>query len=490
MYKVLIVDDEASASNYTKQIIEKKCPEYTICGTAEDGAQALEMVKKNRPDVIISDIRMPVMDGILLSEAISKMDPNIIMVLVSGYQEFEYAQKAIRAGVREYLLKPIKPKALQNLLARLSPQINQYYYEKRIELFNRLVMKNEQVSKNEIETAFENGRYFALFLRRKGLPKRFLTDNCAPIYSLVNEQIFIYGRDEMEALYLIHEKYLFNESISEFSCRIMERFREDGDYITCIKYSKSFFINELPVIFKLLHRSLDLGIVIGQSQIIGVDECHEINYQIKKDEEEILKGTEYYIKYKDIHRLEKNIDRHFSLWQKEKCNQMHVEKQLSYIFYLLNKAYDIKEYQEIMYALDEAFAYVEDLDELKDIVLQLIRQFAPLDKREVFADKDELFNSIIEYMKNHLNEEITLIKVCRKFGVSQTSLNRMFRSKKQSSFVNYLVHLRIEQAKEILRMEPTLYIKDVAARVGYKDQFYFSRLFRSIVGKSPSEFIS
>ncbi|WP_070042101.1 response regulator transcription factor [Robinsoniella peoriensis] len=490
MYKVLIVDDEASASNYIKQIIDKKCLEYSVCGIAEDGLQALKMVQENRPDLIISDIRMPVMDGILLSEAVSKNDPDILLVLVSGYQEFEYAQKALRAGVSEYLLKPVKPRALQNLLTKLVTNLNHYYYEKRIEMFNRIVMKDEHVSNQEIESVFASGRYYALLMRKKGLPKRFLTDSGVPIYSLANEQFFIYGRDEMEAFYLIHEKYLFHENISEFTFHIMERFQEVGDYITCIKYPKSFSILELPTILKLLHRNLDWGIVIGENQIIEADRNCEYYSQIGEEEKEIFERIEYFIRYKDINKLEKILDCHFNLWHKEKRNQMYLEKQINHIFYLLNKVYEIKEYQEIIYALDEAFSYVESLNELKEIVIQLIRQFAPEDKREVFDDKEELFNNIVHFLKNHLNEEITLVKICKKFGVSQTSLNRMFHNQKQTSFGNYLVQLRIEHAKEILQREPGLYIKDVAERVGYKDQFYFSRLFRSIVGISPSEFIN
>lgn len=489
MYKVLIVEDEASAANFIKQIIEKKCPNYQLIAVAANGREALEKIEQIQPDVVISDIRMPVMDGIQLVEKISRIYPEIFVVLVTGYQEFEYAQKALRAGVSEYLLKPVKPKELQQLMENLAVEIDRIYYEKRIKVFQQLVKQEKDIKKSEVEACFEAGKYYALLLRKKGLPKRFSAQDGIPIYSLANEQFFIYGRDEMEVLYLIHAKYLFEESFDEFVKRIFNRFCDTGSYSTCIQYGHTFEIMELPKVIKKLYRSLNSGIVIGKDQIICSDNKSDYD-QVGEAEKMLCERIEYYIRYKETYKMKEILSALFELWREDERTQIYIEKQMDHIFYELGMVYDNKEqFEETVYALEEAFFYAEDLNDLQEVVMQMIQQFDPQGQVEKNDDKEELFQEILIYLENHMHEEITIPKICSRFGVSQTSLSRMFRRKEQCSFSNYLMRLRIECAKRVMDQDKEVFVKDVAERVGYKDQFYFSRIFRSIVGKSPSEYL-
>lgn len=490
MYRVMIVDDEACASNFIKQIIEKKCPGYEIAGIAENGKQALERISVWQPDVVISDIRMPVMDGIELVERLSKEHPNLFLVLVTGFQEFEYAQKALRAGVSEYLLKPVKLSEMVKLMEALSDRLDRLYYERQIRIFNDIVNHKENFAVSKLKQWFEPGEYCAVLIRKKGLPKRFSTQNSVAVYSMENEKFFMYGRDEMEALYLINKKYLFNQTFDEITQRIIDRFTDQNAYITCIKEGQVFLIEDLPKIVHHLYRKLDWEIIIGKNQIISA--CRECNCEIQTGELEhpLIEKMVYYIKYKELHKLRKVISSLFDLWEREKRTQMYVEKQVEYIFYLLNNAYNIADqYQEMGITLAEAFAYVENMKELKEVVMQIIMQLAPDSQIEQIDNKTELFREILNYLDAHIHEEITLVRICRYFGISQTSLSRLFRNQKGCSFSNYLTKQRIGQAQRIMDNEPDIFIKDVAERVGYKDQFYFSRIFRSVVLMSPSEYM-
>lgn len=107
MFRVLVVDDEPSALDYICNIIKLKCPSLAIAGTAENGKDGLNKYRQLAPDLVISDVKMPVMGGLEMVKAIKEEDGDAQIVLVSGYQEFEYVKAALRYGVSDYVLKPM-----------------------------------------------------------------------------------------------------------------------------------------------------------------------------------------------------------------------------------------------------------------------------------------------------------------------------------------------------------------------------------------------
>ncbi len=138
MYRVLIVDDEPVIRKGLSKIIEQFDATMTSIRSSENGIQALEMIKEEQPDFLFTDIRMPRMDGLSLCEEVSKAYPDIQMVVISGYSDFQYAQKSLMYGVKEYLLKPITKKqvqgVLQKLIANLSKKSNPSVYLSMVKL--------------------------------------------------------------------------------------------------------------------------------------------------------------------------------------------------------------------------------------------------------------------------------------------------------------------------------------------------------------------
>lgn len=129
MYKVIIVDDEQSMSRSLKKIITSGNLEFKVVGEADDGKQALLLIEKNNPDLVITDIRMPRMDGLKLTERIKKEYGHIEVIIVSGYDQFSYAQKALRFGVNDYLLKPIIPSDVIKILKRLADKLHKNQHD-------------------------------------------------------------------------------------------------------------------------------------------------------------------------------------------------------------------------------------------------------------------------------------------------------------------------------------------------------------------------
>lgn len=124
MFRLLLVDDEPSATEYLATIIQKYLPEFEVAAIAENGAEAIKALSTQPCDIVVSDISMPVMDGLALMETLQRSWPWVRCVLVSGYQDFAYAQQAIRYGVSDYLLKPVSYKEFGQVLQKLAVRID------------------------------------------------------------------------------------------------------------------------------------------------------------------------------------------------------------------------------------------------------------------------------------------------------------------------------------------------------------------------------
>jgi YesN/AraC family two-component response regulator len=120
MIRVLLVEDEPASADYLASVVRRELPEMELAGTCENGEEALALMRKSRVDIVITDIKMPVMDGLQLAEAVRGAFPLIPVVIISGYERFEYAKTALRFGVSDYLLKPVKPAEMRDCLRRLA----------------------------------------------------------------------------------------------------------------------------------------------------------------------------------------------------------------------------------------------------------------------------------------------------------------------------------------------------------------------------------
>ena len=205
MYRVLVVDDEPLAQKSVCSIIDKRSKNYRVVDTAENGQEALEKARNLVPDLIICDIKMPLMSGVELSSVIREELPEICFIIISGYQDFEFARSAIRSGVTDYLLKPIVPAELLKTLKYTETKISEIHYRERNRIL-RALGNGESVDMAKLERYMPDEEYYGAIIRTNGLPRRFSMDRRREIYSDIYENYMIFGRDEMESLYLIPGK--------------------------------------------------------------------------------------------------------------------------------------------------------------------------------------------------------------------------------------------------------------------------------------------
>lgn len=485
MYKVLIVEDEPISIQYVKKIIELKMSSFEVCGTAENGCEALVWIQTHPVDVLVSDVMMEEMNGIERVSTVHERYPDVVSIIISGYQDFEFVQGAIRAGVCDYLLKPINPEEMQKLFVQIKKRLDRNYYMKRNRILHQLSLHNDRpVDLKELARVFQGRRYYAAIIRKNGLISRFVRHAEEEIYSMQDEQIIIYGRDGMEMLYIYPEELI----VMGFPAIMNKAFykqQDEGVFLTMVLKEEPFEIEELPDVMKELYRTLDRVIVIGVEQKIILGQQIWENKSDKSDKQ--FDQVMYQVKSKDIQGALKKLEALFSTWQEEKVPQFYVEEKIRYLFYEMLSMGILEKYNE--YLFDDVFSNVVNMQELCGNICEFICQNLVTKSLGKNQDKREVFQKTTDYMSNHLSESLSVQSICKQFGISQATLNRLFRSFAGKSYNSYLTDLRINKSRELFEEYPDAYIKDVAAAVGYGDQFYFSRLFRSVTGVSPSEYI-
>ncbi|MCL2841129.1 MAG: response regulator [Defluviitaleaceae bacterium] len=488
MYKVVVVDDEPVALNHVCNIIKKKCPTFEVIGMAGSATEAIRLIETHIPDLVITDIHMPGMNGISLSTWIKEHFPEILTIIVSGYSEFEYAKKALKTGVSEYLLKPLTPPEMIATMNVIENKLKHKFYIKRNNLI-RALCNNENIEARLINKYFAAGKYYVAIVRKNGLPRRFERRSGFEIFSNEEENFYLYGRDEFESLYLIPEIFFNRYNYKKMIERLFDSTKSEQFYITLLTSAKTFELEKISETIANLYRCLNERIVIGANQLLYIETLEPFLVNNTK-EREAFEKLEHALRIKDTRRLFAELNNIFSLWEKHGFNQIYIEGRIKYLLQIIMNVWVVNiDKAHVEYLIDDVFFDSVNMGELRENTIDIIKLCFPELKSGLQDDKDQLFDTIIRYIKNNLAESISISKVCKEFGVSQTMLSRMFRKNLDTSFNNYITVTRINQAKQLMKSNENTFIKDIALQVGYTDQFYFSRIFRTVTGTSPKQYM-
>ena len=486
MFRVVAVDDEPSALAFLCQIVEKRCLGFEIVGRASNGRECLDMLEEARPDVVLSDIKMPVMDGIALAKAMHEAHPEVPLLLISGYQEFDYARSALKYGVYDYLLKPLVPSQLAEVFSRLREELEQRWMERRNRVLKRLYTQ-ETVDAGELELCFPGKAYNCVLARRNGLPKRFAQGLAPEAYEAVGDSISMFGRDEMERIYLCPA----GVDIVAFAQDIVRRHGEGGDYCTAVCMSAPFPIEMLPNALRRLCRALEETTVLGITQVFSIDWAESPVRSREGEDGGDFGAFEHYLKTGDAARARREFERLMREWEAARIPQLTLERRLRFVLFLCSRMDSAKHLKDVgEHLLDDAFYHIVTMAEMRDYMEELIFPEAGSGAADTpRMDSPEQFERIRGYVLANLAEPLSLDSLGRHFGISQSYISKMFRKYEDRSFNTFLTETRMERACAILRAQPEMLVKDAALMVGYADPYYFSRCFRAYTGMSPRDYV-
>lgn len=535
MLKVFLVEDEIVMREGIKNNIPWEKEGFEFVGEASDGELAYPMIRNLCPDIVITDIKMPFMDGLELSRLIKKEFPNIKIIILSGYDEFDYAKEAIKIGVTEYLVKPISSQklleAVKDIGARIEKEneknkyLEQFKEEmKEMELHEKEKFLHEILSaQSSIPELLEKGERLGirlaagiyniiLFVLRcpdeDGYSKD-VSEAESRIMDLVEQETDIYmfsrGVDGVEFLLLGEKEESFKAKREDFIHQLLHIVSEyEGlQYFGGIG-STVHRLREIAESYDTASRALSYRYLLPYNQVIEDGQMGDMLLHQDTDEDISLKGL-------DMGKIDRRILQsfltkglleevsHFVEDYFDSLGSKNVESNLFRQYITSDMYFGIAAFvEELGFESDKIIEQFGDfkaiaevlstVEKTKEYLVKMIRQAIAL--RDNFSMKK--YGSLIGEAKKYIEEnfdteDISLNSVSAHVNISASHFSSIFSQEEEITFIEYLTGLRMNKAKKLLRCS-SLKSSEVGFAVGYKDPHYFSYLFKKTQNCTPKEY--
>ncbi len=499
MYKVLVVEDSKPIARNIVSIVKSVRRRFEIAGVAYNGDEALEKARGQRIDILVTDIKMPKMDGLELIDRVKKSNPFVKCIIISGYGDFEYTKQAIKLQIHEYLLKPIDAKELENALDKAADTIEKEQAAKHENYIYKLI---NQVNTNNDETFITGFDKFALIIIRVGISRKgpFILDK-KNIYDCMKG---LYSEDSLwvtdtayasEKVIVINADRLSSHGINRLASGLFQNIKALYAQINIMVGPVVCGINKLHEKYEELSNVFSIGIVMEKSQLMEGEALHQTI-----DMNGIFSYTEFlgnkfglFIKNRQSHLFRSELERCFKEW-KDKSYPFIVVKRI--IMMLLDKFYQaIEEKDESVYIDTEqevdqmfysAFTYSELLENVWGAFEKL---FARLKKDRILPAK-ELIDDMKTYFQANIYNNVTMQELTYRYGMSSSYINRVFKKYCDYTPMDYFMERKIEEAKKMMDADKEILFKEISDILGFNDQHYFSKVFKAYTGYSPTEYKS
>lgn len=508
MYRIIFIDDEAITLNLLQNAIYWEKYNIEICGMASDGEEGIELVRQVKPDIIITDIRMPEMNGIALSVAIRQSNRNIKIILLSAYAEFQYAQTAIQYQISDYLLKPLDEDKLEETIARIVQEIEQ---EKSI---------SKSLSNYRFENAEKQLQQYLIHIQdhhfpisQQKVPAEVLEyfANCDHLLDVISAEP---TQDVKDYSYIETISQFFKNQLgagigiavispielvalisgSEFQweiSQIPQALRQQGQpvRIGISPINKPF---DLAEAYKRAETALDQAFYSGEAACSYLDSFHfseHLTIAPSAFEHQIVELVE-----------QGKCDELISMFQTQLSDMFlkQVYPSLIYEFIL-----DVFTWIKIAVAKQYKNNYLSDLytierhqlqlcatkEDLLSFVISLLENAG----RAVQKYLSENTNYYVvrrakEYTQEHYTEvDFSLQEVSNSVGLSKNHFSKVFHENTGQKYWDYVTSYRIEKAKDLLRNSNQSNY-EICLSIGYENEFYFSKVFKRVVGLSPQQY--
>ncbi len=526
MYKIMLIDDDVPMLKYLEKLVQRNSLELTICGVTYSSVKALNLFVANLPDIVISDIGLPQMDGLELAEKFREIKPEVRMIFLTCHEDFRYAKRAVELGADEYLIKDeLTPEQLEKSLRKSLKSLKSSRENFELYSFRETVQKNKEVFKQNfldqilvdrnIENLIGYGKRLGInwdlpefivgisFVNFLSFQKKYSDQDLSLIgYGILNiaEELAqnVKGMtpilDKEQHLYLIMNfKYTISRNILEeyylFLTQLELRVEE------YLKITLSFFYSENIVKISGLGSELcklsesrhqafynDMTITRLHSKLRN-------EWNINSNEWLQALGSALMRAYDhlDLPTILKTMDE-LKILSSEKCiNPMQLKEHgARWIHFMEVKRGNVIKKDDFIYFLTKSVKLNEVILLLKNKMIQLVS--CTEDKLFDLRKKPKL-QEIDQYIIEHLSDNISSADMANFLFLNSSYFSRYFKKLAGENFTDYIHRFKMKTAEKML-MENDESIEVIASRLGYSDRTYFSKIFKKHTGYSPGEFKS
>ncbi|WP_172973965.1 response regulator [Fundicoccus ignavus] len=498
MHTVLIVDDEPIVREGLAYIVDWEAAGFKIIGTASDGQEGIEKIKALNPDVVLTDIQMPEMDGIEMVRYACEHDLYREFIILSGHSDFAYAKEAMSLGVAHYLLKPIDEEELLDVLARVSEQIS---------------LKQQQQAHLTSYQNYLDSRRVRDLLTSRNIDKELVTRMAFDSYCLIACEYEGYHLDN-HAIEKVFESHLtgvaasFNHTSLRFAL-ITDKSKSELSRMTqalsqavqalhpelyILMSDWTVELKALPELYqqikhlrnkRYIYPSLPIMSHLHLAEVAEKNRNQAVGFDKLKWKENLLSAIQQNKKEK----IRAYLNEIAYYYQKNEWRERDIKADIAAIF---NFYCDEMEEDVDLPMKESDKRYIISII-LSERSLQQTFEFLNeifIDFSRILVNQQDKFD-LVEEMKRYTNKyyhlNLTLQELGKELNYSHSYLGKKFRNEVQMSYRMYLDQVRIDAAKQLIQEDKYL-IYEIAEKVGYANSDYFSKKFKTLVGKSPGSF--
>jgi len=542
MVKVYLVEDEIIIRQSIKNSIDWEKEGYEFVGDASDGELALPVILKEKPDILITDIRMPFMDGLELSRMVKAELPDIKIVILSGYDDFEYAKQAIKIGVAEYLLKPVSSAVLLEHLSEIAEKVRNEREDLALKkVYYQEMQENEELIKMKFLGELISGKLSLADAMEKG--KRFHMNLSGPFYRIIlfkfiqEDRVKAGQSEDLARAYAavgnyvdgLKDAFRFQRGVEGWAFLLTsveedmeaqtERFIEGLKEVIAPFEALTWFggigseaarLRELRYSFREADKAFAGRFVQEPNQIISVEQLNyeqldnEFDANIFGEINQFDQIITRFLSSGSLEEVESFVGALFTEISEDHFRSLMIRQYIIMNIYATvltfckklrkdagaeGESYGqwegIRENEEI---LKQAVTTAESIDDIKDYIGTLLDHAIEL--RNTVSGRR--YSDIIQTAKkrieqDYMSEDISLNSVAAEVCMSPSYFSSVFSKEMGKTFIEYLTEVRMEKAKQYLACS-SMKTSEISYEVGYKDPHYFSYIFKKTQGCTPKEY--
>lgn len=536
MIKVLIVDDDSVARTNIKVMLDWGSNGFEVCGEASNGQEAMQLISETLPEIVITDMNMPVMDGIALIEYVKSNYPNIKIIALSGYEDFEYVRNSMKNGALDYILKhSLDTESLNEVLnvakSKLMYEISEHNKKVMLEMqinesrsllrqrFITQLVEGDLTELSEIERKIAElkldieTKNIALILFEVddflNICERFAQKEVNKLISSVEEisaeilkgsvkGIVSHIRDGRFVIILSYGKtrsdlFIYNSLVTTIN-RIKSSIKRYLNITACFSYSRVFsHIAYTHQYYKEAEALLRERFFMGKDRIIE-EHAHNSKYNeflnLEISEESAIIEA---LKAQDNERVEKCLDKIFSRLVENKSSYNSIQMICAELINIVNRVareagIDIKSVyndKDIPYS---SMKKIETLMEMREWILKsYFKLIELLGAIKINPNYSEYTKKAISYIYKNYKTNVSLNEAAEHIGINSSYLSRVFKEDCGMGFVEFLNKVRVEFAKQIIETG-RLKMKEVVKEAGFNNYTYFFKVFKDITNMTPVEY--
>lgn len=526
MYKIMLADDEGIVIDSLKYIIEKNFGDKCTVEYAYTGRSVIELAEKFKPDIAIMDIHMPGINGIEAMKEIRKTNNSVIFIIMTAFDKFNYAKEAINLGVLEYLTKPVNQSVIIQVLQKAMDMIdternkrsNDLMIREKLEIVIPIIESDfiySAISGTDFDRVKDDfcnllglkEEYGMILIMELG--DSFVEGNLTnPVgISVKGQSLYPIIRESLkEELSCIVGPLMVNKIIT-----FIPSDKPQLEYDDRIK-----LIEKARYLVRELTKRIDIQIKIGIGSVTSINKLEE-SYKEALSALRNSKGRVAHVKDLPIgceYAEDYPVHIESALFEKIEKGDIEGTKSEANLFFdwMVNNYPDhmmdikLKVLEFILFAEQKAFLsggmtyyflyrkdylptllQIENYEQLRKWFIDKVTQAC----RNIVTKREEQASGIISkakvYIEENYNKDISLDEVSRSVDISPYYFSKLFKEKTGENFIEYLTSIRIEKAKKLLKSSD-MNIKNICIDIGYSDPNYFSRIFKKLVGVTPTEY--